>query len=217
MTGSAGPHLRVLLCAALAAACSAGAGQPRRLLVSTEQASGPAAAAAAVAFAAPAPFPPLLDGIVPTPPGAAFAPTAGVSAWVQPQGAQAGLNAFGVWSPGRLFQLLIAVFLMVLVAYFIIVSSRHLVQNWEQETQSQDWRPFATAGKQYGTVAGVGARDDNPWREGSEVNLAAREQPLRYQPVAAASPPPVQLASTQRAPQPSAAAAKQYQNLPNWA
>ena len=213
------PPLRLLLVGALACACSAGAGEPRRaLLVSTEQASGPAAAAAAVAFAAPSPFPPLMDGIAPTPPGAAYAPTAGVSAWVQPHSTQAGMSAFGIWSPGRFFQLLIAVFLMVLVAYFIIVSSRHLVENWEAETHSQDYRPFATAGKQYGSVAGVGARDDNPWREGSEVNLTApREAPLRYQPVSGASPlPPVSLPSAQRAPTPPANA-KNYQNLPNWA
>ena len=41
-----------------------------------------------------------------------------------------------------------------------------MAANWETEQHSEEWRPFAKAGK-----AGYGGtrpgQDDNPWREGS--------------------------------------------------
>jgi hypothetical protein len=202
--------LRVFAVLALALNCAPAGGQvilSRKAGVSTE-ASGPAAAAAAVAHALPPGLAPELEGTAPAPPAVASAPAAGVSAWVEPEVTNGGgLQQFGIWSLGRLLQLFVAVFLMVLCAYFIIVSSRHLVANWEAEQDSTEWRPFAKAGKQ-GSAYGSGVQmgDDNPWREGSglQVKMAGG-----YAPGSKPLPP---LASSQTKVKP-----EEWDKLPSWA
>ncbi len=47
-------------------------------------------------------------------------------------------------------------------------SSRQMSDNWDLEQQSEEWRPFAKAGKSYGAQR---PGDDNPWREGRRVLL----------------------------------------------
>jgi hypothetical protein len=155
----------------------------------------------------------------------AQAPADGVSAWVQPGSTSAGgVQQFGIWTPGRLAQVAVAVFLLVLVCFFMIVrcgrradsadstdsaggcqcadsprpprpscappalraprSSRQMAANWENEIHSEEWRPFAKAGKNYATVRPLGD-DDNPWREGRRAHPsrvragAARRRMLR--------------------------------------
>lgn len=199
---------RLLLFAALLVLCAPARGQVllgRKASVSTDQASGPAAAAAAIALALPPGLAPTLEGDAPAPPAVASAPAAGVSAWVEPDVTSGGgLQQFGIWSFGRLLQLLVAVFLMVLCAYFIIVSSRHLVENWEAETGSQEWRPFAKSGRQYGSGAQPG--DDNPWREGSGLQT---KKAGGYAPGSKPLPP---LANSQ-----SKAKPEDWDKLPSWA
>jgi len=142
-------------------------------------------------------------------PVVAEAPAAGMSAWVA-AGSDAvpgGIQEFGVWTIGRLVQILVAVFLLVLVCFFMIVrhaarprtgaalhpalptctaprccraradaparSSRQMASNWEQEQQSEEWRPFAKAGRNYASTRPPTERDDNPWREGRRVRSLA--------------------------------------------
>ena len=136
----------------------------------------------------------------------AQAPAAGVSAWVQSGPvSSSGLQKFGLWTPGRLLQLLLAVSLMVVVVYFMIVSSRQLLDNWEEETSSTEWRPFATFGKMYG-AAHLADEASNPWREGSGL-LAPKMG--GYAPGSPALPA---LASTQARVKP-----EDWEKLPSWA
>ena len=105
----------------------------------------------------------------------AQAPSGGVSAWVQPEGPGTGVNAFGVWTLGRLFQMAAAIGFLVLVCFFMLVASRQLAANWEHEVNSEEWRPFAKGGKAYGVGSLHNADDSlhNPWREGSGVIKAS--------------------------------------------
>jgi hypothetical protein len=134
----------------------------------------------------------------------AQAPADGVSAWANVNAAhETGVQQFGTWTLGRLVQVAIAVIFVVLVVYFLIVSSRQTLDNWETETHSQEWRPFATAGKQYGSAH---LSDDNPWREGSGL---VRPKMGGYAPGSPALPP---LANSQ-----SKVAPQDWDKLPSWA
>ena len=130
-----------------------------------EVASGPAAISALpLPQADPPGLAPELAGRG-APPAVAQAPAGGVSAWANVDQAQAkGVQRFGTWTLGRVLQVGVAVVFVVLVVYFLLVSGRQTLANWDEETHSSEWRPFATAGKQYGSAHLV---DDNPWREGS--------------------------------------------------
>jgi hypothetical protein len=44
-----------------------------------------------------------------------------------------------------------------------------MASTWEMEQQSEEWRPFAKAGRNYATARPQSERDDNPWREGRRV------------------------------------------------
>ena len=71
-------------------------------------------------------------------PVVAEAPAAGMSAWVA-AGSDAvpgGIQQFGIWTIGRLIQILVAVFLLVLVCFFMIV--RHAAR---PRTQAAPYRP----------------------------------------------------------------------------
>jgi hypothetical protein len=80
---------------------------------------------AAVAVAGPVPSALPMQGVQgPTaaPVLTAQAPAAGVSAWVEPDATgTGGVQQFGMWTPGRLAQIMVAVILLVLVCFFMIV------------------------------------------------------------------------------------------------
>jgi hypothetical protein len=136
----------------------------------------------------------------------AQAPSDGVSAWAQPDAASAsGVAKFGAWTLGRLVQISVAVVLLVLVCFFMIVSSRQMATNWETETQSEEWRPFAKQGRNYGIVRPPGD-EDNPWREGSGL---ISEKMGGYSPNAPALPA---LVSSQARTAPA-----DWDKLPSWA
>ena len=170
----------------------------------SEVASGPAAISALpLPQADPPGLAPELAGRG-APPAVAEAPAGGVSAWANVDQAHAkGVQRFGTWTLGRVLQVGVAVVFVVLVVYFLLVSGRQTLANWEEETHSSEWRPFATAGKQYGSAHLV---DDNPWREGSGL------VPMKMGGYAPGSPALPPLASSQ-----SRVAPQDWDKLPSWA
>jgi len=81
-----------------------------------------------------------------------------------------------------------------------------MATTWEQEQHSEEWRPFAKAGKNYGLARPGSERDDNPWREGS--GLIAPKMG-GYSP--GAPPMPALVSSQARTPP------EDWDKLPSWA
>ena len=201
-------RLRPLLLLLAAVLLAAPTGASRALYVVATNAAVVAEEAGVAPTAAAGPVTSAIAGqgtLGPTPaPVVAEAPAAGMSAWVAAGSdtVPGGIQQFGIWTIGRLIQILVAVFLLVLVCFFMIVrhaarprtlaalcgyiacgtlrrrprradapgrSSRQMASNWEIEQQSEEWRPFAKAGRNYATARPPTERDDNPWREGRRV------------------------------------------------
>lgn len=98
-------------------------------------------------------------------PAVAQAPADGVSAWAAGSGGPGSptVQATNTWSPGRLVEAAVALLFLVLVMFFVLNSTRQVVDSWEVEKSGGELAPLGGRGGGPGQYGALG----DSFREGS--------------------------------------------------